>query len=187
MPQQQNSMHFSLRIIVLGLLAFLLFNSANYYYLSTSSYQHLSEENKIYSETVALSVASFLEMAFRIGSEMSQDAEIKSASPQKQQRYLLDRFSQQGLFENLIIQRVPDGVQTARVRGLAATRPDRWWFQQILQDPQPFISPSFYSFSSNQQSPSTVIGLFFPVFQDDALTAVLAALIRVDGLQERVG
>ena len=75
MPQPQKSMHFSLRIIVLGLLAFLLFNSANYYYLSTSSYQHLSEENKIYSETVALSVASFLEMAFRLGSEMSQDVD----------------------------------------------------------------------------------------------------------------
>ena len=187
MPQQQNSMHFSLRIIVLGLLAFLLFNSANYYYLSTSSYQHLSEENKIYSETVALSVASFLEMAFRLGSEMSQDVEIQNSSPQKQQSYLLDRFSQQGLFENLILQRVPDGAQTARVRGLAAAHPDRWWFQQMLRDPQPFISPSFYSFSSDQQSPATVIGLFFPIFHDDALSAVLAALIRVDGLQERVG
>ena len=187
MPQQQNSMRFSLRIIVLGLLAFLLFNAANYYFLSTSSYRRISEENKIYSETVAVSIASFLEMAFRLGNEMAQDSEIKDASPQKQQSYLLERFSQQGFFENFIIQRVPDGMQTARVRGLAATRPDRWWFQQVIADPQPFIGPSFYSFSSSMQNPATVIGLFFPVFQEDALTAVLAALVRVDGLQERVG
>ena len=161
MPQQQNSMHFSLRIIVLGLLAFLLFNSANYYYLSTSSYQHLSEENKIYSETVALSVASFLEMAFRLGSEMSQDVEIQNSSPQKQQSYLLDRFSQQGLFENLILQRVPDGAQTARVRGLAATHPDRWWFQQMLRDPQPLLVLLFIPSAATSKAPPRSSASFF--------------------------
>lgn len=187
MPRPQNNMRFSLQVIVLGLFAFLLFNTVNYYFLSNSYYRRISEENKIYSDTVSLSIASFLEMAFRLGSEMSQDIEIKNASPQKQQLYLLDRFSQQGFFENLIIQQVPTGIQTARVRGQGATRPERWWFQQILRDPQPFIGPSFYSFSSSLQNPATVIGLFFPIFQDDDLTAVLAAFVRIDSLQERVG
>ena len=187
MPQQKTSMHFSLRIIVLGLLAFLLFNAANYYFLSTSAYRRLSEENKAYSETVALSIASFLEMAYHLGAEMAQDQEIRSMQPQEQQRHLLERFSQQGFFENLLIQRVPDGLQTARVRGLNDIRPGRWWFQQMLQDPHPFVSPSFYSFSSNPQTPATIIGLFFPVLQNDDFKAVLAAFVRVDELQERVG
>lgn len=184
---QRNSMRFSLRIIILGLLAFLLFNTVNYYLLSTSYYKRLTEENTVYAETVALSVSSFLEMAYQVGAEMAQSQEVRSMKVQEQQLFLLNRFSQHGFFENLIIQRASDGLQTARVRGIPAARPDRWWFRQLVQEQQPFVSPSFYSFSSDIQVPATVIGLFFPVTQDDTLVAVMAALLRVDEIQERVG
>lgn len=184
---QRKSMRFSIRVIFLGLLAFLIFNTVNYYLLSTSYYKRLTEENQAYSETVALSISSFLEMAYRVGSEMSQSQEIKNMNVAEQQQFILNRFSQHGFFENLIIQRASDGMQTGRVRGIPASRPDRWWFRQLLQEQQPFVSPSFYSFSSDVQIPSTVIGLFFPVMQEDTLVAVMAALLRVDEIQERVG
>ena len=184
---QRNSMRFSLRIIILGLLAFLLFNTVNYYFLSTSYYKRLTEENTVYSETVALSISSFLEMTYQVGAEMAQSQEVRSMKVQEQQLFLLNRFSEHGFFENLIIQRASDGLQTVRVRGIPATRPDRWWFRQMLQEQQPFVSPSFYSFSSDMQFPATVIGLFFPITQDDTLVAVMAALLRVDEIQERVG
>ncbi|CQR73546.1 Phytochrome-like protein cph2 [Sporomusa ovata DSM 2662] len=186
---QRNSMRFSLRIIILGLFAFLLFNTVNYYLLSTSYYKHLTEENTVYSETVALSISSFLEMAYQVGAEMAQSQEVRSMKVQEQQLFLLNRFSQHGFFENLIIQRAADGLQTVRVRGIPTSRPNRWWFRRLLQEQQPFVSPSFYSFSSDMQVPATVIGLFFPITQDedDTLVAVMAALLRVDEIQERVG
>lgn len=186
MPQH-NSMRFSLRIIILGLLAFLIFNTVNYYLLSSSYYQRLAAENDVYTETVALSISSFLETAYQVSSAMSQSQEIRTMNTPAQQAFLIDRFSQYGFFENFIIQRLPDGLQTVRVRGIPALRPDRWWFRQMQAQPQPFISPSFYSFSSDAQHPATVIGLFFPIMQQDTLVAVMAAMLRVDEIKERVG
>lgn len=101
--------------------------------------------------------------------------------------FFLNRFSQHGFFDNLIIQRNSDGLQTARVRGIPGVRPQRWWFRQMIKEHEPFISPSFYSFSTDIQNPSTAVGLFFPVYKDGAMAAVMAALLRIDEIKARAG
>ena len=141
---QRSNMRFFSWIVGLSFFAFVLFNTANYYFLTTSYSAQITEKNQIYTQTIALSVSSFLETAYLVGNELAQSPEIQSMVPVKQQEFLVDRFAQHGFFENLIIQRIPDGAQTARVRGFLSPRPDRWWFRQMLQEEKPFLSPSFH-------------------------------------------
>ncbi|HWR29484.1 MAG TPA: diguanylate cyclase, partial [Negativicutes bacterium] len=169
------------------LMAFVMFNMANYYFASKTYSERIIRENQIHTRNVAFGVASFYETAYRVVGEMAQAQEIKSMDALRQQSFINDRFSQHGFFDNMVIQRVPDGVQTARVRGEKAARPDRWWFQKIQGDKRPFVSPSFYSFGVDSSAPTTVTGVFFPVMQGDVVVSVFAAFLRVDGVQERVG
>ena len=118
---------------------------------------------------------------------MAQAQEIKNPDASMQQRFINERFSQYGFFDNLVVQRFPDGVQTARVRGEKAVRPERWWFRKIMEDRKPFVSHSFYSFGSNASMPTTAVSVIFPVLRDEKMVSLFAAFLRMDELQTRVG
>ena len=169
------------------LLSFVMFNMANYFLSSQAYSERLTLENQSHTRNVAFSVASFYESAYQVIGEMAQAQEIKSMNAAQQQAFISDRFSQYGYFDNLAIQRVPDGEQTARVRGEKATRPERWWFRKVMADKRPLVSPSFYSFGVDSNTPTTVTGIFFPVMQGDTMLSLFAAFLRVDEVQERVG
>jgi diguanylate cyclase (GGDEF)-like protein len=169
------------------LLAFAIFNMANYYLAFEVYYERLSRDNQIHTQNVARSVSSFYETVYRVVGEMAQAQEVKSMDPAQQQAFLRERFSQHGFFDNLVIQRVPDGVQTARVRGVPVPRPDRWWFRRILSDQRPFVSSAFFSFGFDSNTPTAVTGVFFPVMQGERMDSTLAAFLRLDEVQERVG
>jgi len=174
-------------ILISTLLAFVMLNMANYYFASKSYFERISRENQIHTSNVALSVSSFYETVYRVVGEMAQAQEIKSMDAAQQQPFINERFSQYGFFDNLVIQRVPDGEQTARVRGEKAIRPDRWWFTKILEEKRPYVSPSFYSFGFDSNMPTTATGVFFPVMRGDTLVGAMAAFLRVEEIQGRVG
>ena len=184
---QRSNMRFFSWIVGLSFFAFLLFNTVNYYFLTNSYSAQIIEKNQIHTQTIALSVSSFLETAYLVSNELAQSPEIQSMDPIRQQEFLIDRFAEHGFFENLLIQRISDGMQTARVRGVPAARPDRWWARQMIQEERPFLSPSFYAFGANDSAPSTVTGLFFPILHNDKMVAILATILRIDDIQERVG
>ena len=169
------------------LLAFILFNTGSYYLLERDYYDRLASDNQIHTQNVALSVSSFYETMYSVVGEMAQSAEIRSLDSFRQQEYIRDRFAQYGYFSNLVIQKVPDGTQTARVRGGKATRPERWWFQKLLAEKRPFISHSFYSFGADSNDPTTATAVVFPVFREDVMVSSLAAFLRIGEIQERVG
>lgn len=185
--QKSKNMRFFSWIVGLSFFAFIIFNTANYYFLYNSYYAQVTEKNQIYTQTISLSVSSFLETAYLVGNELAQSPELQNVNAGRKQQFLVERFSQYGFFDNLIVQRVPDGMQTGRVRGALASLPDRWWFRKMLQEQQPFISPSFYSISADGYTPTTVTSIFFPILHNDTLVAVLAAVLRIDDIQERVG
>ncbi len=169
------------------LLAFAIFNMANYYFAFQAYYDRVTRDNQIHTQNVALSISSFYETVYRVVGEMAQAQEVKNMDPQQQQGYLRDRFSQYGFFDNLLIQRVPDGFQTARVKGEPTSRPDRWWFRKLLSEQKPFVSPAFFSFGFDNNAPTAVTGIFFPVMQGEKLVSMLAAFLRLDEIQGRVG
>ena len=169
------------------LLAFAVFNMANYYFAFQAYYERVTRDNQIHTRNVALSISAFYETVYRVVGEMAQAQEVKSMDPQQQQEFLRDRFSQHGFFDNLLIQRFPDGTQTARVRGVPTPRPDRWWFRKLVSEQKPFVSPAFFSFGVDSNAPTAVTGVFFPVMQDEKLVSTLAAFLRLDEVQGRVG
>ena len=169
------------------LLAFAVFNMANYYFAFQAYYERVTRENQIHTQNVALSISAFYDTVYRVVGEMAQAQEVKNMNPQQQQEYLRDRFSQHGFFDNLLIQRVPDGIQTARVRGVPTPRPDRWWFRKLTSEQKPFVSSAFFSFGSDSNAPTAVTGVFFPVMQGEKLVSTLAAFLRLDEIQARVG
>ena len=169
------------------LLAFAIFNMANYYFAFQSYYARISRDNQIHTQNVAFSVSAFYEMVYRVVGEMAQTQEVISPDPAQQQDFLRQRFAQHGFFDNLVLQRVPDGVQTARVRGISVARPERWWFRRLLADPRPFVSPAFFSFGFDSNTPTPVTGVFFPVVKDGRMISTLAAFLRLDEVQARVG
>ena len=169
------------------LLAFAIFNMANYYFAFQTYYARISRDNQIHTQNVALSVSAFYETVYRVVGEMAQAQEVKSLDPVQQQEFLRQRFSQHGFFDNLVLQRLPDGVQTARVRGIGVARPDRWWFRKLIADSRPFVSAAFFSFGFDSNTPTPVTGVFFPVIQDDRMVSTLAAFLRLDEVQARVG
>lgn len=173
-------------IVGCSLLAFAIFNAANYRLVSQAYVERMAVENKVHSQNMAAGVTSFFETVFRVAEEMSLSQEVRSDEPERQKEYLRDRFARLGFFDNLVIQQVADGSQTARVRGIPAARPDRWWFRQILQEKRPFIGASFYSFGFDSTSPTTVAGVFFPILRDDVMVSVLAGFLRLEELQGTV-
>ena len=174
-------------ILISSLLAFVMLNMANYYFASRSYFDRLAKDNQIHTRNIALSVSSFYETVYRVVGEMAQAQEIKSMESAQQQPFINERFSQYGFFDNLVIQKVPDGEQTARVRGEKAIRPDRWWFRKIVDENRPYVSPSIYSFGFDPNMPTTATGIFFPVMRGDTLIGVMAAFLRVEEIQSRVG
>ncbi len=168
------------------LLAFILFNMVSYYLLERAYYDRLASDNQIHTQNVALSVSSFYETVFSVVGEMAQAVEIRSLDPVRQQEYIRERFDQYDYFSNLVIQKVPDGTQTARVQGEKATRPERWWFQKLLTEKRPFISHSFYSFGSDSNDPTTATAVVFPVFRENVMVSSVAAFLRIGEIQERV-
>lgn len=169
------------------LLAFILFNMVSYYLLERVYSDRLVADNQIHTRNVALSVSSFYETVYSVVGEMAQAGEIRSLDPVRQQDYILERFAQYDFFDNLVVQKIPDGTQTARVRGEKAIRPERWWFQRVLKEKRPFITPSFYSFGSDSNDPTTAMAVIFPVFREDAMVSSVAAFLRIEEIQERVG
>ena len=169
------------------LLAFLLFNLVSYYLLQRVYSDRLAADNQIHTRNVALSVSSFYETVYSVVGEMAQAGEIRSLDPARQQEYILERFGQYDYFNNLVIQRIPDGTQTARVRGEKAIRPGRWWFQKLLSEKRPFITPSFYSFGPDSNDPTTAMAVVFPVLREGEMVSAVAAFLRIEEIQERVG
>ena len=184
--KRPGSTHLMIWITGCTLVAFAVLNAANYYWLSQKYYDRIARENRIHTENIAFGVTGFFETVYKIVGEMARDQEVRGNDYELQYEYLRDRFSQHDFFDNLAVQRVPDGFQTARVKGVAAQRPDRWWFRQILQEKRPFISHSFYSFGFDANIPTTVTGIFYPVLQDHEMVSVFAAFLRVEEVQNRV-
>lgn len=184
MPYQK---HMLVWIIGGTLLAFAIFNMLNYHFASQAYYARLVRDSQIHTQNVAFSVSTFYEKAYHLVGEMARAREINSMDPRQQQEFLLDRFSQYGFFDNLAIYRVPDGVQTARLRGENIPRPNRWWFRYLMGDRRPFISSAFFSFGFDSNSPTTITGIFFPVMDQMNMVGALAAFMRLDEVQSRVG
>ncbi len=144
-------------------------------------------EQLIYMETgntanaVSQSVGEFMDMAYRITEQLNCSNEILSMDTEIQTPILEGTAKRNDYFELIYIQDM-NGDQTGRSSGELGNRANRWWFIQMMETGEPFVSKSYYSVNTNMACAS----IFFPMKKDGQDIGVLATDIKLDKLQESV-
>lgn len=133
------------------------------------------------AKAVSQSVGGFMDMAYRITEQLNCSDEILSMNTERQTPILEDTARRNDYFELLYIQDM-NGDQTGRSSGELGNRANRWWFIQMLETGEPFVSKSYYSVNTNMACAS----IFFPMKKDGQDIGVLATDIKLDKLQESV-
>lgn len=143
-----------------------------------------SYENEIYgrsrekSQLVSGEIAMFLDGAYGIAEELSVNPSMLSMETGVQTPILEDCVRRNPYFELLYMQG-KDGMQTGRSSGELADRSTRWWFVQVAEEQEAFISKSYYSVNTGMPCAS----VFFPVYQEIGFAGVFAADLKLDYLQ----
>lgn len=144
-------------------------------------------EDEIYSRDreksllVASDIATFLDGAYGITEELSLNPSILTMETEIQTPILEDCVKRNPYLELLYIQGT-DGMQTGRSSGELADRSTRWWFQQVTKEQNAFISKSYYSVNTGMPCAS----IFFPMYQDSALTGIFAVDLKLNYLQSLI-
>lgn len=143
-----------------------------------------SYEQEIYarsrekSQLVSGNIATFLDGAYGIAEELSVNPSILTMQTNVQTPILQDCVQRNPYLELLYVQGV-DGMQTGRSSGELADRSTRWWFVQTLKEQKAFVSKSYYSVNTGMPCAS----IFFPMYQDNAVTGIFAVDLKLDYLQ----
>lgn len=146
-----------------------------------------SYEKQIYgrvqdkSQLVSGEIAMFLDGAYGIAEELSVNPSILTMETSAQTPILEDCVRRNPYLELLYIQGT-DGMQTGRSSGELADRSTRWWFQQMADGQEPFISKSYYSVNTGMPCAS----IFLPMYQGNAFIGIFAADLKLDYLQSLI-
>lgn len=150
--------------------------------LFTETYEkRIYEENSDTASFVAQSVGSFMDMAYRITEQLADMDAIKTMDTSVQTPILQNTVARNDYFELIYIQDM-NGDQTGRSSGELGNRAGRWWFIQMLETGEPFVSKSYYSVNTNMACAS----IFIPLKKQSADIGILATDIKLDKLQEAV-
>ena len=152
-------------------------------FIFTTSYEReIYDRNSQVTELLAGEIAGFLEQAFHVNEELSDNPSILSMDT-KAQTPILKKCVERNEYLDLIYIQGTDGMQTGRSSGELADRSARWWFQQVLEEKESFISKSYYSVATGMPCAS----VFFPMYEDSDFKGVYAADLKLDFLQELIG
>jgi len=143
--------------------------------------KQICEENNNTARSVAQSVGSFMDMAYRITEQLANMDAILTMDTDIQTPILQGTVERNDYFELIYIQDM-QGDQTGRSSGTLGNRANRWWFIQMLETGRPFVSKSYYSVNTNMACAS----IFFPLAKAGKEIGILATDIKLDKLQEAV-
>lgn len=150
--------------------------------LFTETYEkQIYQENSNTASFVAQSVGSFMDMAYRITEQLVHMDAINTMDTAVQTPILEDTVKRNDYFELIYIQDMK-GDQTGRSSGELGNRANRWWFIEMLEKGNPFVSKSYYSVATNMACAS----IFFPMRKEGKDIGILATDIKLDKLQEAV-
>ena len=132
-----------------------------------------TRENALLSDRVS----AFLSEAYAVSDEIVNSAEPQSMEPDRQKALLEGAVGRNDYFELLYV--VDEaGMQTARSSGELADRSDRFWFKQIQEEKQPFLSQSYISKSTDLP----VTSLIFPLLDGNKFSGAFGADIKLESL-----
>jgi len=178
------SMKQYLLVVMLGLtiIPIIILNITNQFFLSHDLTRSVEQSNKMFTATLSKSVEDFLVQAFQLTQLLANSDDIKAFDSQKQEGILRSTVANNDYIDLLYVQGM-DGMQTARSSGEVALRRDRWWFQQMLVDPKPFVSSTYYSVNGNVP----VASVFHPVENNNGeMIGVMGADMKLSSIQDMV-
>ncbi|MDE7325622.1 MAG: methyl-accepting chemotaxis protein [Lachnospiraceae bacterium] len=152
-------------------------------FIFTTSYeQEIYDRNSQLSSLIAGEISVFMEQAYHVNEELSDNPSILSMDTQIQTP-ILKRCVERNTYLDQIYIQGTDGMQTGRSSGELADRSARWWFIQVLEEQEPFISKSYYSVATGMPCAS----VFFPMYEQGTLKGIYAADLKLDFLQGLIG
>ncbi len=149
---------------------------------SASYEQEVLKKNKEQSSLMAEEISIFMDGAYHINEELADNPSVLTMETDIQTPILAQCVERNSYLDQIYIQGT-DGMQTGRSSGELADRSTRWWFQQMMEEPEAFISKSYYSVATGMPCAS----VFFPMYKEDTLTGIYAADLKLDFLQELIG
>lgn len=169
-------------VLLLIIIPFVTSNLLNGIYL-TSSYNEMIQNNNLsMAKTIAGQVGAFIDKAYTITETIALDKDVKNFDIIRQENKLQTIYDTNAYFDLLYIQNEL-GMQTARSKGELGDRSNRWWFIQMVEMKQPFVSKSYYSLTGS----IPVTSIFFPIYDDlDTFSGVIGSDLKLDSLQTLV-
>ncbi len=141
----------------------------------------IKNENKNSSSFVARSVENFMGKAYTVTEELANLEDILTMENAAQTPIVTGTAQRNDYFELIYIQDM-NGDQTSRSTGELGNRANRWWFIQMKEENQPFVSKSYYSVNTNMACAS----IFMPLVKNNETVGILATDIKLASLQSLV-
>ena len=176
--------HVSTRFIVSVLLIVVLLVAIPMVtvYLLTRAYdEQIRNETIMVSDSIHRTVRSFVDGAYNLSYELAVNPSILTMDTGIQTPILVDTVRRNDYMELLYVTGM-DGMQTARSSGEPADRSSRWWFIQMMEQRQPFVSMSYYSATTGM--PCTAV--FIPMYDGGDMTGVFGADISLEYIQRLI-
>lgn len=149
---------------------------------STSYEKEIYSKNKELSSLMAEEISTFMDGAYHVNEALADNPSILTMETDVQTPILQQCVEKNPYLDQIYIQGT-DGMQTGRSSGELADRSTRWWFIQMMENPEAFISKSYYSVATGMPCAS----VFFPMYTDSGLTGIYAADLKLDFLQDLIG
>ena len=148
-------------------------------YLLTQAY-----DNQIRSETYQTSyslqqtVRTFVDSAYSLCHELAENPSMLSMDAELQTRIMIGTVERNDYIELLYVTGT-DGMQVARSSGQCGDRSGRFWYLQIMETRQPFVSRSYYSVTTSRPCTS----IYLPMYDGSEMIGIMGADISLGYIQ----
>lgn len=140
------------------------------------------EDNNKTAGFICNTVEKFVDGAYNVSSELTANPDVITMENQKQTNAFVD-CSKRNEYIELIYAQKTDGKQTGRSHGELGDRSNRWWFKDMMNNPRPFVSKSYYSVSTKMPCTS----VFMPIKdKKEQLIGVLGVDIKLEYIQNLI-
>ncbi len=140
------------------------------------------EENNKTAGFIYNTVEKFIDGAYNVSFELATNSDVVSMQNQKQTKVFVE-CSKRNDYIELIYAQKTDGKQTARSHGELGDRSNRWWFKDMINNPKPFVSKSYYSIATKMPCTS----VFMPINnENEKLIGILGVDIKLEYIQNLI-
>jgi len=170
----------SVIVVMLLLLSGVLFTVISN--LSKSYDFQLRQKVEETAKFISLNTESFVSGIYNMGSAISFDDSVKTMDTNLQ-NVIFSSIVKQNPYLDLVYATGPDGMQTGRSSGTLGDRKNRWWFKKMMNNPQPFVSQSYFSLTG-----VACTSLFYPLTNLDSgeFLGILGFDVKLDAVQDMI-